>query len=199
MNRRLIYRSGSILVLVLITSSVWSGARAAKLTNENAPARYASYISMIESAIKDEMVVATSVEVARKYGVESKGRVPLNLNVLVAPFTPNPNGFSTHVIYLIPGYGYVIRVVSVYPKEKLAMFWLGYSTQGPGLDTGINCTHSHSNCKIEDIPFGDLRTAFCSWWLTTLRVNIGNSSVIRGAKQRNAEREKLRYQIMNEQ
>ncbi len=200
MNRRLIYRNVSIMLLALIASSAWGGvAQATKLTNENVPERYTSYISMIKSAIKDEMVVATSVKTARKYGVESADRVPLNLNVLIAPFAPSSNGFWTHVIYLIPGYGYVIRVVSVYPQKKLAMFWLGYSIQGFGFNTGINCTHSQNNCKIEDIPFGDLKTAFCSWWVVSMTVEIGDSGVVRGAKQRNAERRKLRYQIMNEQ
>ena len=195
MSYRSIYRSLSILLLGL---SVWHGVWATQSVKTEAPMRDASYISMIKSAIEDEMVVATSVKTASKYGVESVGKVSLNLNVLIAPFAANPKGFSTHVIYMIPGYGYVIRVVSVYPTEKLAMFWLGYSDQGPGIDTGINCTHSRSNCEIEDIPFSDLKTAFCSWWVTPVTVQIGDSSAIQSAKKENAKREKLRYQLMNQ-
>ena len=61
----------------------------------------------------------------------------------------------------------VIRQVTVYPEKRLALFWLGYSAQGPGFGTGLNCTHSKSNCKVEDIRSRDLRSALCSWWLVT--------------------------------
>lgn len=152
---------------------------------------------MIKSAIQDEMVVATSDETARRFGVESGGQVTLNLDVLIAPFAPNTKGFSTHVIYLVPDYGYVIRQVSMYPKKKLALFWLGYSAKGPGMDTEFNCTHSLSNCKIEDVPFGTLRTAFRSWWPAQVKVQVGSADVLRGAKKRNAERAKLIEQSLN--
>lgn len=199
MNHRLICTSAFMVLLALITSTPCSGRgpQPAGLKSESAPRRYASYVSMIKSAIEDEMVFGTNVETARRYGVESAGQVSLNLDVLVAPFIPARKGFSTHVIYLVPGYGYVIRQVSVYPKEKLALFWLGYSAQGPGTDTGFNCTHSHSNCKIEDITFGNLRSAFRSWWLASLKVEIGNRSVAEGAKRRNARRAKLIEQSLN--
>jgi hypothetical protein len=146
---------------------------------------------MIRGAIADEMVVGTSVNAAREFGPEAHGQVTVNLGVLIAPFVPSASAFSTHVIYVVPGYGYVIRQVSVYPKEKLALFWLGYSAEGPGADTGFNCTHSRSNCKIEDIPFAELRSAFRSWWPAQVTVEIGNAAVAKEAKERNAKRAKL--------
>lgn len=91
------------------------------------PPAHRLYIGMIKSAIRDEMAVATSVTSARRYGVQSGGGVRLRLDVLIAPFTPITKGFSTHVIYLITGYGYVIRVVDVWPEERLALFGLGYA------------------------------------------------------------------------
>lgn len=155
------------------------------------PKGYEQYVGMIKSAIVDEMVVSTSLSEARQYGVASAGGVALTLNILVAPFTPMSEGFSTHVIYLVPGYGYVIRQVSVYPKERLALFWLGYSALGPGENTGFNCTHSRSNCKIEDIPFRELKKAFCSWWLTTVTAAIGDPAAQKAARVRNARRAKV--------
>ena len=198
-NSRLIRGIAFMAVQAFITSApcVARVSRPAELKGGADTEHYASYISMIKSAIQDEMVVATSVKAAQRYGVESSGQVALDLDVLIAPFAPSAKGFSTQVIYLVPGYGYVIRQVTVYSKEKLALFWLGYSVRGPGTDTGFNCTHSRSNCKIEDIPFGYLRSAFCSWWSVPMKVEVGNSTVMRGAKQRNAERTKIIEQGLN--
>ena len=81
--------------------------------------------------------------------------------------------------------------MSVYPRHDLALFWLGYSRQGPGMETGFNCTHSHSNCQIEDIPFSDLREAFLSWWHVVVHIEIGDPDVAKTASQRNAERAKI--------
>lgn len=188
----LIRRSSFSALCVLIISTTCAGrVPQRRAAAETASQQYRLYIDMIKSAVADEMVVGTTVETAREFGQEAEGQVTLNLDVLIAPFNASTTAFSTHVIYLVPGYGYVIRQVSVYPKEKLALFWLGYSAQGPGADTGFNCTHSHSNCKIDDIPFSDLRNAFHSWRSATMTVEIGNTNIANGAKQRNAKRAKL--------
>ena len=154
------------------------------------------YVHMIESAIVDELIANTPISVAHQYGVESAGKVTLTVHILVAPFHPAKEGFSTHVIYLVPGYGYVIRQASIYPKQGLAVFWLGYSPHGPGTDTGFNCTHSHSNCKVEDIPFGDLRRAFCSWWPVTTMAVVGDPIALKVATERNTKRAVLIQQGM---
>jgi len=190
MNMRLIVRT-VVTVLLACTACLGQGARPANPENRNDLKLSGEYASMITSAIADEMVVNTSLQNARSYGVESAGRVSIHLNVLVAPFTPDAQGFSTHVLYLVPGYGYVMREVSVYPRQKLALFWLGYSPQGPGTDTGFNCTHSHSNCKIEDLPFRDLQNAFSTWMLATPTILIGDPDLSRDAKERNAQRSRL--------
>lgn len=193
MNSRLIFASSFMVLVALLASSACMGQvpLSAQSKSGHVPKRYASYVGLIKSAIQDEMAVATPIDVARRYGVESAGQVTLDLEALIAPFALNARGFSTHVIYLVPGFGYVIRQVTVYPEKRLALFWLGYSTLGPGFDTGFNCTHSKSNCKIQDIPFRDLRSAFCSWWLVPMKVGIGNPGVVERAKRRNAERAKL--------
>ena len=190
MNMSLIVRT-VVTVLLACTACLGQGARPANPENRNDLKLSGEYASMITSAIADEMVVNTSLQSARSYGVESAGRVSIHLNVLVAPFTPDAQGFSTHVLYLVPGYGYVMREVSVYPRQKLALFWLGYSPQGPGTDTGFNCTHSHSNCKIEDLPFRDLKNAFSTWMLATPTILIGDPDLSRDAKERNAQRSRL--------
>jgi hypothetical protein len=151
---------------------------------------------MIKSAIVDELIANTPITVARQYGVETAGKVTLTVHILVAPFHPAKEGFSTHVIYLVPGYGYVIRQASIYPKQGLAVFWLGYSPRGPGADTGFNCTHSHSNCKVEDIPFEELRQAFCSWWPVSATATIGDPIALQTAMGRNTKREQLIQQSM---
>jgi hypothetical protein len=187
----LIGKSGLSILSLLMISTASLARVPARGAVETESEHYRLYIDMIRSAIADEMVVGTSVDAAREFGPEVHGQVTLNLDVLIAPFNPGGSAFSTHVIYVVPGYGYVIRQVSVYPKENLALFWLGYSAHGPGADTGFNCTHSRSNCKIEDIPFSDVRSAFHSWWSAKVKVEIGNAAVAKDAAQRNAKRAKL--------
>jgi hypothetical protein len=199
MSTGAIGKSLIVILFACIFSATCFGQRAPASRSDNGiiPKEYTGYIGMVKSAITDEIVSNTSLQTARKYGVESAGRVVLKLDVLIAPFVPSAEGFSTHVIYMVPGYGYVMRQVSVYPTERLAVFWLGYSSQGPGTDTGFNCTHSHSNCEIEDIPFADLRAAFRTWWLVAAKAEVGDPSVTRDARQRNAAREKLIARAMN--
>ncbi|HUI77723.1 MAG TPA: hypothetical protein VLY24_07390 [Bryobacteraceae bacterium] len=182
-----------IAVVVFLVCGTCSGQGLGPLRSEDRSAvkTREECTKMIARAIVDELIVNTSLETARRYGVESAGRVSIHLDVLVAPFILDAEGFSTHVIYLVPGYGYVIREVSVYPREDLALFWLGYSPSGPGTDTGFNCTHSHSNCKIEDLPFKDLRSAFRTWRLVATTVLIGDSDLSGKARERNARRTKL--------
>ena len=190
--------AGTLAILSALTaSSVCAGHARQTAELRGSDHAYSSYVTMINSAIRDEMVVVITLATARKYGVESARQVRLRLSILVAPFTPHASGFSTHVIYPVPGYGFVVRQVSIYPKKGLALFWLGYSVQGPGSDTGFNCTHSLSNCKIEHIPFGYLRAAFRFWWLDSVNVDVGNANVVRSAKRSNAERASLILRMMN--
>ncbi|KDA53491.1 hypothetical protein EG19_04595 [Thermoanaerobaculum aquaticum] len=163
-------------------------------------------VSWIVQAIEDEVAAARNYDEKRIRDARSYESLFFGVQggqeLLVEPFKQPTTVATIRVIYRLPEFGWVIREATVWPDYRLAMFWLGYSVAGPGLNTGFNCTHALSNCKLQDVDFEYIRKAFGSWWLARSRP-LGPTteklgSELEKAKQRNLLRLQLRLQSQNQ-
>jgi hypothetical protein len=168
-------------------------------TLKEAPASEREVVTWIVQAIQDEVEAWRAYDEKRILDTRSDEslffNVPDGQEVLIEPFDAARSDVVVHVLYPLPNFGWVLREVAFYPDHRLALFWLGYSANGPGASTGFNCTHALSNCKLQDLDLEVIRRAFSCWWLAHYSP-LGPDTKelpreVRLAKQRNAQREAI--------
>lgn len=190
-----------VVLLVIVNSGcvLPAGPRAAARTALSVPLPQREIVSWITQAIEDEIAAARDYDEKRIADGRSYESlffaVEGGQEVLIEPFRQVTTRTVIRVIYRLTDFGWVIREAAVYPADRLALFWLSYSRNGPGTDTGFNCTHALSNCKLQDVDLDYIRMAFASWWLAhyqplgPARDNLANE--LQRARERNLQRLRL--------